>query len=301
MLLNRLSRFAWLFWTLLYLCAIKPSVVFLTYAIPACFIDYNVSSVSLYRLFGSAAAGIVFPLFCAALVAFATGMALIVARFWWWKAIGILLLVLQLPFQFEGICYPPNLCFGGGNKVTMCHGEVAGMTVKPMPNNRIMAVKLEGIGYPPYAIFNGFDINGVSREQIGEDYLVEVWMTDAARFRLSRILSKYKAIGYLVINGGEMHYVNGVDGCLQRDGMYYIGYCGESVDKASDFMFMVDLAPVPDSNEVMNGWGDLIVDDDSIFCGGRVMNLDSFIAKGRVKDCGQMIVRGNDESRIERK
>ena len=167
--------------------------------------------------------------------------------------------------------------------------------VQSMPNNRIMAVKLEGIGYPPYAIFNGFDIAGVSKRQIGDDYLVAVWMTDAARARLSRILAKCKAIGYLVIQGRDMHYVDIIDGFLQKDGLYYIGYCGESEEKASDFMLMVDLAPMAVSHEEMNGSKTSIVGDDgSTFCGERIMNLDSFIAKGRIKDCGQMDVHRNN-------
>lgn len=294
MLFNGLSRFARLFWLLLVLYAVKPSVVFLTYVIPACFIDYNVCSVSLYRFFGSSVTSIVLTLFCASMTAFVSGMAVIVARRWWCKAVGMLLLILLLPFQFSEICFPANLCFGGCNEVTMCHAEVGGMMVQPMPNNRIMAVKLEGIGYPPYAIFNGFDIAGVSKRQIGDDYLVAVWMTDAARARLSRILAKCKAIGYLVIQGRDMHYVDIVDGFLQKDGLYYIGYCGESEDKASDFMFMVDLAPMADSQEVMDGSTvSLVGDDRRTFCGERIMSLDSFIAKEGIKDCGHMNIHGN--------
>jgi hypothetical protein len=91
-----------------------------------------------------------------------------------------------------------------------------------------------------------------------------------------------------------MHYVDIVDGFLQKDGLYYIGYCGESEDKASDFMFMVDLVPMADSQEVMDGsTASLVGDDRRTFCGERIMSLDSFIAKEGIKDCGHMNIHGN--------
>lgn len=265
-------------WALLPLYAVKPSVVFLTYVISGCIINCDVSSVSLYKIFGSTAMCVVLTLICVLLIVAVLGFAILVARKRLWCAVGVFLLILLLPFQFSELHFPVNLCFGGKDMVSFCEVDIAGREILPKQNNRIVAVKQKDSGYPPYAIFNGFDIDGVSRSKVGDDYVVEGWLTKDARSRLSRILERHASVGYLIIEHGRMHYVDGVERGIQKEGMYFVLYCGKSEEAASDAMDMTDLTPMPDLNEFMcscavretEGFGDVVYR-------GRVMDLEKYI------------------------
>lgn len=283
--------FARFCWVLLFLYAVKPAVAFLTYLIPTCFINCNVCAASLYKFFGAPIVGFALIVVCALIIAAGIGVPLLAAKKRRWRALGLLLMILVLPFQFSKTSILTNLCFGVEDDVTICEGRIAGKKIQSVPNKHIVAVRQKDVGYPPYAIFNSFDIDGMSSDQVDGDYVVKAWLKNGARFRLSRILANHSSIGYLIIEGGEMHYVDSVEGGIQEDGMFFVVHCSKSEELADDAMFGSFTALIPDGCDLLGG--DSVQDPDDqgdMVYRGRVLNLESFIKTKGIKNCGAMVI-----------
>ena len=279
----------WSSWALLVLYAVKPSVVILTYVTSACFVNCDVHSAWLYKVFGSPATRIVLMAICALAIAAVIGVATLVAKKRRWRAFGVLLMILLLPSQFSKVSLSANLCFGSEERVSVYKGWFWGKKIPSTPNNCIMAVRQKGIGYAPYAIFNGFDFDGTANTQIGDFYVATVGLNQAARSRLSRILEKQAAVGYLVVRDGEMHYVDGVNGVIQEDGMRFALYWSESADEADDVMYssITSLAWMPDVGALLSGAADAVPNDDGeAVYRGRILDLNLFVKRRGIKDCG---------------
>ena len=268
---------------LVFLYSVKPSAAFLTSVISTCFIGCDVESSSLYRFFGSAVTG--FSLVIGSAFAM-TGVVgcMIMARKKFLVCLSCFLMVLLFPFQFMDVSVAGNMCFSGVDEVSVYKGWVAGKEIPSEPNNLIMAVKQKGIGYRPYAIFNGFDIDGYSMEQVGDVYVVKIWLKKDARIRLARILSKQISIGYLVIHNREMYYADDVEAGIQRSGMYF-SFCDKSEDVVDDVMFSSALAPI---SSVCAAKSSDKVEETAYR--GRILDLDSFIKRREIQDRGSMTI-----------
>lgn len=251
---------------------IKPSVIFLSSVTSACFVYCNVKSPLLYKILGSPTTSFLLVIICVSVITVVIRRLLRSSRRVSLIAI-ILVIVLLLPLQFYRVSIFANLCFSGLDEVSVCRGWICGLEIPSEPNNIVFAVSLKDVGCPPFAIFNGYDIDGFSSEEDADGYTVTIWLNKDARTRLSRILSKYTVVGYSFVHEGNVCYINDVENGIQKDGMYF-SWQTTSEEAAVGVMYGTLLTPLPGSSKYFGGM------DDFIFR-GRILDFALFVDKQR--------------------